>query len=138
MPWHIIGMDLKPVALNLPGLNTYVQDIEDYDGVKKILDENQIKIIGRLLFSTISLIIFDEALTAEISKKGRLRFSDIILASVVFPHPGGPQSIKLGSESLSLFSKSFVIMPVLPTMWSCPTKSDNFLGLKISASGCIG
>lgn len=73
MPWHIIGMDLKPVALNLPGLHTYVQDIEDFDGVKKILDENQIKkfdiIISDMAPNTIWLRDIDALRSVKLLEK---------------------------------------------------------------------
>ncbi len=39
----IIGFDLKPVELNLPGVSTYQQDITDQDAVKAILAEHKLE-----------------------------------------------------------------------------------------------
>lgn len=40
---QIIGFDLKPVELNLPGVSTYQQDITDQEAVKAILAEHKIE-----------------------------------------------------------------------------------------------
>jgi len=40
---QIIGFDLKPVELNLPGVSTYQQDITDQDAVKAILAAHKIE-----------------------------------------------------------------------------------------------
>jgi hypothetical protein len=38
--YKIIGFDLKPVDLHMPGLFTYVQDITEKEKVRKILKEH--------------------------------------------------------------------------------------------------
>ncbi|EKD67208.1 MAG: hypothetical protein ACD_48C00541G0003 [uncultured bacterium] len=53
-------------------------------------------------------------------------------ASVVFPHPGGPQKIIDGKK---LEESIFRITPDFPTRCSCPTTSSRFFGRRISASG---
>lgn len=51
---------------------------------------------------------------------------------LTLPHPGGPQSIKLG---ISPLSSNFRNRAPWPMMFSWPTKSSRSVGLKISAKG---
>lgn len=41
--YKILGVDLKDVNLNLPGVKTYVADISDEEHIKQILQENNIE-----------------------------------------------------------------------------------------------
>ena len=74
-----------------------------------------------------------EVETAENSKNSRFKFLAIIRARVVLPLPGGPQKIKEGKKSV--FFRSFLIMPDLPTKCSWPKNSFRFLGLSFSGKG---
>ena len=58
----------------------------------------------------------------------------IILARVVLPLPGGPQSIRLVGCLLVMIS--WIILPVA-TKWAWPTTSSSFSGLRLSASGLL-
>ncbi len=40
--YQVIGFDLKPVELHLPGLHTYVQDVTEKEQVKQLLHDHQI------------------------------------------------------------------------------------------------
>lgn len=40
--YQVLGFDLKPVDLHLPGLHTYVQDVTQVEEVKAILAEHQL------------------------------------------------------------------------------------------------
>ena len=40
--YKVLGFDLKPVDLHLPGLHTYVQDVTQVEEVKAILAEHQL------------------------------------------------------------------------------------------------
>ncbi len=40
--YQVLGFDLKPVELHLPGLTTYVQDVTQVEEVKAILAEHQL------------------------------------------------------------------------------------------------
>ncbi len=40
--YQVIGFDLKPVELHLPGLHTYIQDITEKDQVRALLQSRQI------------------------------------------------------------------------------------------------
>ena len=83
-----------------------------------------------------------EVLTAENSKNSLLVSLATILARVVFPDPGGPQKTIDGKKPdwarefvfLEALIK-FLIIPLFPTRCLCPTNSDNFLGLSLSAKG---
>lgn len=59
----------------------------------------------------------------------------IASASVVFPHPGGPQKI---SDGIAPFSNSRPRNDSRPADSSCPTNSSNDLGRIRSASGAAG
>ena len=41
--YKILGVDLKDINLNLPGVKTYVADISDEEHIKQILQENNIE-----------------------------------------------------------------------------------------------
>jgi 23S rRNA (uridine2552-2'-O)-methyltransferase len=40
--YKVIGFDLKPVEINLPGMYTYIQDVTDQEKVQEILTSHQI------------------------------------------------------------------------------------------------
>ena len=56
----------------------------------------------------------------------------IIMARVVFPHPGGPRKI---IEGIFWFMRKAWSALFSPMRWGCPTKSARVFGLRIDESG---
>ena len=45
LPYTLIGLDIKDVILDLPGLYTYNQDIQDQQAVEHILQSHNIPVL---------------------------------------------------------------------------------------------